>query len=275
VTGHEAPPFRFAERAPDPALTPWIASYWEFTVHDGAPPLHHVPPDGCTSLLMPVGGPHDATLLYSGPWLSPLTIPVQPGMRFVGVRLRPGAVAGVLELPAAKLVNATAPAVVVGGERGQRLQRDLVSCFHSATALDARVPALDAFWISECSALPAPDSLVSAIVDAVVMSAGERRIAELARAHGCADRTLRRRFRTATGLSPKEFSRVRRLLAAAWHAVDGVGQWGRIAAEAGYADHAHLHHELKDLMGLRPEQLMQHLRDTQRDGVSRQLPAGG
>lgn len=267
--------FRYAERPPHAALTPWIASYWEFTVQDNAPAVHHVPPDGCTSLLMPQGGPHAGALLYSGPWVEPLVVPVVPGQRFVGIRLRPGATDIVLNMPVTQLVNATAPAAMIGGPVGQRFQRDLLALLGPHSDFDRDAMAFDEFWLQERVRFERPDALVSAIVDAIVAAKGEELIGELARAHGCAERTLLRRFRAATGLSPKQFARVRRFLAAAWHAVDGIERWGRVAAEAGFADHAHLHHEVKAMLGKRPEEFGMDLRRTKHERVSRHLPEVG
>ncbi|MBC7842873.1 MAG: helix-turn-helix transcriptional regulator [Gemmatimonadaceae bacterium] len=264
--------FRYAERLPHPSLTPWIAAYWEFSAQVGAPPVHNVPPDGCTSLLIPTGGTHAGMLLYSGPWLIPLVVPVSPGHRFVGVRLRPGAAGIVLDVPVAQLRDATVPAALAGGAVGLVMQRELAACVATDTDLDANARAFDAFWMRESRRFVRPDPLVSAVVDALVASHGERLVSEIARAHGCTERTLLRRFRGATAMAPKQFARVRRLLAAAWHVVDGIDQWGRIAAEAGYADHAHLHHEVKGLLGLRPEEFGAHIRRTARDQVNRRIP---
>lgn len=248
-------PFRYAERLPHASLAPWIACYWEFTAREGAPPVHYVPPDGCTSLLIPTSGPHAGTLLYTGPWLEPHTVPVGPGARFVGVRLRPGGTAGVLHLSPAVLLNATYPAVHIGGPRGSELQRELSARIVGTGTMDDLATALDAFWMRQSHAFAAPDPLVSAAVNALVDSNGERGIANTARVVGCSERTLLRRFRVATGLTPKQFARIRRVLAAAWHAVDGEERWGRIAAAAGYADQPHLIHDVKALTGLRPEEL--------------------
>ncbi len=263
--------FRYAERLPHPSLAPWIASYWEFSARDGAPPVHHVPPDGCTSLLIPLGGPFAGTLFYTGPWLEPLAVPVIPGARFVGVRLRPGATAALLHVSAASLFNASRPALAHGGTRGAQLQGALSPRAMASSDLDAMAQAFDEFWLGESSGLVPPDQLVSSAVDAMVASDGEETIAAIARRLGCSERTLLRRFRAATALTPKQFARIRRLLAAAWHAIDGEERWGRIAALAGYADQPHLHHDVRALIGLRPEELGERIAQTEHDQVNRTL----
>ncbi|MGV3709058.1 MAG: helix-turn-helix domain-containing protein [Gemmatimonas sp.] len=263
--------FRYAERLPHASLSPWIACYWEFTALDGAPPVHNVPPDGCSSLLVPVGGPLSGQLLYTGPWTDPLVVPVAAGARFVGVRLRPGVADTVLHLPVASLLNATIPALQIGSERSSQLQDALQAAVMSASSIDHASRLFDAFWLEQRAGLASPDETVSRAVDAIVASNGEMSIAEVARAINCAERTLLRRFRARTALSPKQFARIRRLLAAAWHAIDGEERWGRIAAASGYADQPHLNHDMKALTGLRPEELTEQIGFTEHDGVSRRL----
>ena len=262
---------RYAERLPHPSLAPWIASYWEFSAREGAPPIHHVPPDGCTSLLIPIGGPFAGTLFYTGPWLEPLAVQVIPGARFVGVRLRPGATSALLQVSAASLFNASRPALAHGGIRGAQLHAALSPRAMTSTTLDDTAQAFDEFWRSESSHLVPPDPMVSSAVDAMVASDGEEAIAEIARQVGCSARTLLRRFRAATALTPKHFARIRRLLAAAWHVIDGEERRGRIAALAGYADQPHLHHDVRALIGLRPEELGERIAQTEHDQVNRTL----
>lgn len=233
--------------------------------------MHYVPPDGCTSVLVPTGGPFEGMLLYTGPWLEPLTVPVTPGVRFVGTRLRPGATEAVLGVPASALFNQSLPAFHIGGPLGARLQTAFHACVSATTDFDGAAGALDAFWQSERDRFRTPDVVVQRAIDAMVRTNGEVAIAVIARETGCSERTLLRRFRAATALSPKQFARIRRLLAAAWHAVDGVEQWGRIAAAAGYADQPHLNHDVEALTGLRPEELSERIALTEHDRVNRTL----
>lgn len=267
--------FRYGERLPHPSLAPWIACYWEFSARDGAPPVHFVPPDGCTSLLIPLFGNAAGPLFYTGPWLEPLTVPINPGSRFVGVRLRPGATESVLQLSVTSLLNASRPAVGHGAARGAELQAALQPCAERSSDLDQLASAFDQVWLEARDRLPLPDTVVSAAIDLIVASNGEATIAEVATRVGYSERTLLRRFRAATALTPKQFARIRRLLSAAWHAVDGEGRWGRIAALAGYADQPHLNHDVRALTGLRPEELGERIALTEHDQVNRTLTGDG
>ncbi|SDS10380.1 AraC-type DNA-binding protein [Friedmanniella luteola] len=64
-----------------------------------------------------------------------------------------------------------------------------------------------------------------------------------------------RRFRAATGLTPKTYARLRRLQRVL-HSLppDGRVDWSRIAADQGYHDQSHLIHDFKAITGLTPSQ---------------------
>ena len=258
-------PFFFAERSPAAALTPWFVTYWEFAVRDGAPPLHHVPPDGCTSILIGVAGPVRGAALITGPWLEPLAIPVVPGTRYFGIRLRPGAAATVLGVEPASLVNRSSPAQPMIGTLTELLTHALAD----AGDLDAAAERLDRILLLEIPRLTAPDPLVRAAVERLMASLGERHISLLANDLNTSQRTLLRHFRAATGLAPKQFARIRRLIAAAWRVVDGGTSWSQIAAASGYADQPHLHHDFVNLTGLKPEAFGARVRTTEHDQVRR------
>jgi AraC-like DNA-binding protein len=70
---------------------------------------------------------------------------------------------------------------------------------------------------------------------------------------GLLPKTFVRRFRAQTGLSPKRFSRVRRLQRMLGSLGDpATADWSEVAAEYGYADQAHLIHDFRDMTGLTP-----------------------
>ncbi len=260
-----APLFLYAERLPAPALAMWFSTYWEFSVRDGAPPMHHVPPDGCTSLTFILGGPERGAVLLSGPWLEPLAVPVWAGSRFVGVRLRAGGVRGALGVDPDTLRNRSVPADTLVGPLVARLRTRLLA----SVDLDDASATFDELFGAEVEGMQPTDPLVDRAVDALVTSHGELAIAALARDLATSERTLLRRFKAATGLTPKQFARIRRLLAAAWQVVDGRGTWSEIAAGAGYADQPHLHHDVVGLTGLRPEVFGSRIRSTEHDQVKR------
>ncbi|WP_315898568.1 AraC family transcriptional regulator [Vannielia litorea] len=79
---------------------------------------------------------------------------------------------------------------------------------------------------------------------------GRAPIARIADHLGMTRRTLARQFRPF-GLSPKAAARVARFTAASARA--GTASWAEIAADAGYADQAHLTREFRALSGMTPQ----------------------
>lgn len=256
------PPFHYAERRPAPALAPWIRNAWRMEVHPGAPPLHHVPPDGCTSLVR-LAGVVGAPVVVSGPWTRPLTVPVAAGQVHAGIRLQPGAAALVLGLDPRTLVNTARPIALDSSPLAAALDRVI----GAGGGLAALCEALDNALEPLAPTWPAPDPVVSAAVARLSDSAGELPIAELAARLGVSPRTLRRRFGAASGISPKQFARIRRLLRAAWGMAQGGESWGRLAAQAGYADQPHLTREMVDLTGLTPAGFAARFRMFTHDGA--------
>ena len=77
-------------------------------------------------------------------------------------------------------------------------------------------------------------------------------IGEVAKRIGVLSKTLNRRFRAAVGLTPKRYSRVRRLQRVLCAISGAPVDWCETAAEYGYADQAHLVHDFRELTGMTP-----------------------
>ena len=78
-------------------------------------------------------------------------------------------------------------------------------------------------------------------------------ISDVASRLGLLPKTFVRRFRAQTGLTPKRFSRVRRLQRMLGSIPDpSAADWAEVALEHGYTDQTHLIHDFRDLTGLTP-----------------------
>lgn len=245
------PPFAFAETAPDPRLAPWVSRYWEFQVHAGAPPVHRVPPDGCTSLLVARGPGRVPVLIGTGPWLEPLAVPVSPGDRFVGVRLQPGAAGEFLGRPPAELCNRAGPAFSLFGHPSHQLAATLAA----TPTLDTAAAVMNAAFLAAMPDLHAPDPMPRVVVEELIAARGKVRIAAIAERLSVSPRTMLRRFRTATGIAPKEYARVVRFRLAAMELLNDGARLSEVAASGGYADQPHLTREWARLLGITPRQL--------------------
>jgi AraC-like DNA-binding protein len=256
----ESATFHYSERLPAEPLRPWLWNHWEFRAESASAVVpHHVPPDGCTSIAVVLEGNRAVHIAVSGPWLEPLVIPVRPSSRYWGVRCRPEGARLVLGTAPENLRNRNQPIGEIAPELGARL----AGALGPARDFDQAVRAVEALFTEYLAGTPAPDSMAREAVDYLVQSRGEAAIGNLARELGTSTRTLLRRFRAATGLSPKQFARICRFRYAALTVLEPrQASWARVASGAGFADQAHLIHEFRLLTGLTPEELGDRIRST-------------
>jgi AraC-like DNA-binding protein len=235
-----------------------VLRYWEFRVHEAAPAEHRVPPDGCTSLLVASGPGRFPILIASGPWLEPLAIPVSPGDRFVGMRLQPGAAGRFLGVDPVAQSNSAGPLPALFG----RPAGPLAAALAGTPTLAAATSVMDAAFLDAVPRLDPPDSLAGKAVALLVRSRGAGRIAAVAAELGVSPRTLLRRFRAATGITPKQYARVVRFRLAAMELLDDPVRLSQVAAAGGYSDQPHLTREWARLLGVTPGRLMELVRLT-------------
>lgn len=249
----ERSPFRYAERRPAPDLAPWVLGYWTFQSDAPLPPgeRYTVWPDGCPSVgvFRMANGP---TMVISvGPRHTAMHPPVYAGGRLWGLRLWPDCLEAVLGVraPTMRDVSGPAPDAIAGRFA------PLAAALPDGDDPDIVFPALES-WLRAtlCTPLPTPpDARIRAAIRAIVAARGEVRMEDVARSAGLGLRQLQRRFSERTGLTLRDFARVRRLREAlAVHLKgDGLG-WSRVAADSGFVDHAHLTREFVALTGIAP-----------------------
>lgn len=242
----------YQEFDPAPRLAKHVSRYWTVAVPDETEPgfPHRVLPDGCMNLVMTQRGGHTHCTLQ-GARRTPLIVPVEPGDRYWGVRFWPDAGAAVCGVRAGEMLERMRPADEILGPGVAALAQSLTR----ATDINAASRLLDE-WIGErVAAAPALDPLVRIAVVALTAANGGPPVTALAEMVGLSPRHLQRRFKAATGLTPKAFARVRRLRAALTHLLDDVPKtWSAVAADLGFADHAHLVREFTRLAGLTPSE---------------------
>ena len=259
------PPYRYAERPPTAAIAPWVLSLWSFQADTTPPPdePYTVWPDGCASVAL-ARDAEGARLLGIGPRLTAMRPPVAAGRRIWGFRLWPDAIMQVLGIPARPFrdrIDVAPPGIAA------RLG-DLDAIIPQTDDVDLALGALTAWLAERLVGCPAPDPRIRAAVRAIVAGRGEVAMSEVARAANLGLRHLQRRFPDATGLTLREFARVRRLREAlARRLADGREGWSRVAAETGFVDHAHLTREFVALTGATPSRAGRRLDATQHDTV--------
>jgi AraC-like DNA-binding protein len=258
--------YRYAEAEPHPSLAPWILNYWQFEVDaipTDAPPFT-VWPDGCVSIAIipsPIPGPR---VMLTGPRVTAMRPPLRPHSRLLGLRLWPDVAQQVLGMSARELRDATGPARTEIATRCA----PLVDALGRAATLDAARLAFDAWLSPLCNTLEAPDAQVRRAVQFIVAERGEVDMPAVALEATLGLRQLQRRFLQTTGLTLREWARVRRLRESlALHMTGESSGWSEVAATVGFADHPHLSREFVTLTGLVPTAAARQLGATQHRDV--------
>jgi AraC-like DNA-binding protein len=241
----------YREARPTADLAAHIRRVWYRRIgqNEASHPVRVVP-DGCIDLMW-MGG----ELLVAGPdttaWLG--HIPV--GTEIVGLRFRPGAAPSVLGVSATELVDDRPSAAVVS----KRWATELTARLEAAQSVAAASALLQEAVRHHLEAAPALDPLVQHVVNSVQ---GYRsvRVDRLADHLGISERQMHRRCCAALGYGPKTFARIvrfQRFLASARQPT--AQTFAHLAADAGYADQAHLTREVQRLTGLPPTELVAEL----------------
>jgi AraC-like DNA-binding protein len=206
-------------------------------------------PDGCASVVLVRTAQGVSFIALVGPRSTKLNPPFSAGTRIWGIRFWPDAISAALGVPARSLRD-------YFGELPRSIKR-------SFGELDRLVPRTDdprqAFpiidrWVSETMAsAPDPDPRIRRAIRSIVARRGEGHLDHVARDAAIGLRQLQRLFPDATGLTLREFARVRRLREAlALHLTPDAPGWSEIAAGTGFVDHSHLTREFLALVGVAP-----------------------
>jgi AraC-like DNA-binding protein len=242
-------PIGYREFAPPPGLEALVACVW--ISHDGEV---RVLPDACVDVVSDGG-----RLVVAGPATAVKLAPATPGQARVGVRFRVGAAGAALGVPAGELRDQGVPLAEIWGADVQRLEERVMAADDTRAALLALIGGV-------AQRLPAPEDADHGVRRAALALArpavgqdDAASVAASARAAGLSERQLRRRFERAVGYGPATLARVlrfQRFLHQANTPSAADTPLARLAAEAGYADQAHLARECRRLAGLPPSALL-------------------
>jgi AraC-like DNA-binding protein len=239
----------YCEWQPPAALRPVVSCLWAQVTPEGPGRRGLVLPDACTDLVWEQG----RGAFVAGPDTGPVPTRMAAGTVVVGVRFRPAAGGPVLGVPLSELRDQRVDLAELWSGDARRLPETL----DPDTAL-ARMLDVAACLVAGGQTDPAVTRAVSLLRDP------RARTEDVAADLGLSPRQLRRRCHAAVGYGPKTLQRVlrfRRFVARidAVHAAPpsgrNPGDLAAIAAEAGYADQAHLTRECGQLAGLTPAAL--------------------
>jgi AraC-like DNA-binding protein len=224
-----------------------IACLWAQVTPDAGPDRDGlVLPDACTDLVWEQG----RGAFVAGPDTGPVRTVMKAGTVILGVRFRPSAGGPALGLPLNEL-------------RDQRVdledlrRRDAMRLPGSLDPATAAIRTLELAGALVAGGDPDP----AATRAAVLLADPRTRAEDVAAEVGLSIRQLRRRCHAVVGYGPKTLQRVLRFrrFVSRLDAGPPAGQPGYdlavLAAQAGYADQAHLTRECRDLAGLTPAAL--------------------
>jgi AraC-like DNA-binding protein len=235
-------PAGYTEWPAPAALRDAVACLWAQVNDLGAERAGLVLPDGCTDLVWEQG----RGVYVAGPDTGPVATTMAAGTIVLGVRFRPSAGGPALGIPLSELCDRRVGLADLRPAAARRL----------SAALDPEVSAsrlLDATAALVADGTPDP----AVTWAARLLRDPAARAEDVAAEVGLSLRQLRRRCQAAVGYGPKTLQRVLRFrrFVSRVDARPDVLDLAAIAAEAGYADQAHLTRECGKLAGLTPAAL--------------------
>jgi AraC-like DNA-binding protein len=229
----------YAEWPAPAALRDAVACLWASIVPGDGGRETLVLPDACSDLIWEQG----VGSYVAGPDSGPAWTFTARGTVLIGVRFRPSAGGAALGLPLNEILDQRVGLadLLPGAAKRLALVRD---------PADAAVRVLDV--AGRLVADAAPDLAVAR--GAPLLRDPSARAEDVAAAVGLSMRQFRRRCHAAVGYGPKTLQRVFRFQRFVRHldASSGACDLASAAAEAGYADQAHLTRECAALAGLTP-----------------------
>lgn len=195
--------------------------------------MQRVVPDACSDIIVYNGG--DTVLV--GPTLKVALPRLAAGAHLRGLRFRTEALFAALGLPGEEIRDLTLPLTAVLSDRDVRRVTESV-------------------WTGRFPEALRPRPLDARVRQAVRRLSAGAGVAAVAGEIDVTERHLRRLLLTHTGIGPKAVGRVGRFQRFLREAEIRPSSLGMLAAQAGYADQAHLSREVRDLTGLTPAALL-------------------
>ena len=257
----------YRETLPRPSLRSHVRCIWLLTgsADDPGAGVEQVIPDGCGEIILNRADHFcrlqdgetraQAEVLLVGQIGTSISIAPSGAIDLLGVRFEPGGLHAVLGVPMHELTDLDLSLDCIS----RRLHASLSAACEPGLVAD-RIRAVEEAITCELRAraqtLRSNFGLIAAAVQRIESRPGTTEMvsAEL----GVSRRSLERSFRREVGLSPKHYSRVRRLQSVLRLLDEGQPPhgWASLAAGCGYADQSHLIRDFRLLAGTTPERYL-------------------
>lgn len=247
----------YEELAATGDFAPFVERYWRFAsdAHDPEHYEHVIVPDGTASVVLVEPPQGDGFMTITGPSSQAVRVPVVRGWHYTGARLRAGVVRAFLGVEPETLTDRLGYLAECLPEIAPVL---LQTCGH-APDLAAFIAGFEAVMAPQCRA-EGVDTAVVEMARRFNASDGFTPLKHIMSGFSVGERQLRRRFLRETGLTPKVYSRLRRVRRACIDmAYQRPGEGAAISADHGYADQPHFSRELKAVFNMSPRALNAYL----------------
>lgn len=243
----------YRERRPPAALASWVECIWTLRGSGGGP--DPVLPDGRTEIVLNYGDrfrrhaddrvERQPRALFVGAMRTAVVLEPEGAIDLVGIRLRPGGAAGLVDVPAAEVAGSI-PAL-------EEVASGLATLYERVGNADERADAALAVLEPLLKRATAPDARLARAIALLESTRGDAAIDRAAREAGWSTRHLQRRFAQDVGLGPKTYARILRVQAAARAAPEAarIG-WAAVAGACGFFDQAHLIRDFRAIAGSTP-----------------------
>ncbi len=246
---------------PHPSLRSHVGCYWILkTDARFATRQEVIIPDGYGEIILNLGAPYawqpagcqapriirDTHLV--GQRDTSVTVKLPARLYQVGVKIKPVALRSLLGLPPAGLTNCLVHSSEVGGHALAELAEKL----HEVACEDRLVQLLDAFFGHTLRGRVEADAVTEQALHRILGQKGILRVDEVKKELNVDYRTLERRFKATTGLTPKEFARIIRFKNAYKAFRGNQGQDPFFFLDWGYYDQSHYIREFRHFMGSTP-----------------------
>lgn len=224
------------------------------------PTAERILPDGAIHLIFNFGdrqsGERGAALscLAMGATCGPTRIVLTGTVEQLCVRLRVGAAAAVIGVPAGELTDhGVALDAIWGAAAPEALER-----LHAVPHGRARAALFRELLRDRLRRAEPPSRVTLEAVRRIASMGGRVRVRDLAAELGVGDRRLQQLFHQHVGLSPKAMCRLARFRDVLARCSKRARPWPEIALDGGFYDQAHFANEVRTFSGLTPSELARH-----------------
>ncbi|WP_394780690.1 DUF6597 domain-containing transcriptional factor [Undibacterium sp.] len=246
----------YQEYPPHPTLSAYVECLWTCSAGQSMDACSfRVLPDNGIDILWQDNRPHGFAV---GMMTASSIVVMQPELKTVAVRFKPGCAAYFLAAPLSELTDAHAD---IGDLWGQALDRQIADALWSRPMrIREQLDIIEHHLIQRLAAPAKPHSrgLVEHTVAAIELAGGLVKIESLADAVGVSRQHLAAQFRARVGIPAKTFARICRFRRTmedirTVHQPAQKIDWAQLALDRGYFDQPHLIHEFREFSGSSPD----------------------